>query len=461
MIDVSAYRDRPIGVMGLGRSGLATARALAASGALVRAWDDGAAARDAAAAEGIPVVDLAAGGLDGLDTLVLSPGIPHSFPQPHPVAAAAQAAGCRIVCDVELLGQSQPEAQFFGITGTNGKSTTTALVGHILARAGRSIAVGGNLGPPVLDMPPLGSDGTYVLEMSSYQLERTFSIAFDVAVLLNISADHLDRHGGWHGYVAAKRRIFDGQGAGDTAIVGVDDDEGLAVCGLLRSAGSVQVVPVSGDSVLSAGVHAANGILTDARDAEPTTICKLNGHRTLPGIHNRQNAAAATAVALSAGIDRAVIADAIADFPGLPHRQELVAEKGGIAFVNDSKATNADAAEKALGCYDRIYWIAGGEAKAEGIAPLRGLFGRVAHAYLIGESANAFAATLGDAVPHTVSGSLERALDAAADAARADAAANPVVLLSPAAASFDQFPSFEARGDLFRQRARALTEGWA
>lgn len=446
MIEVFPFAGMPVAVLGLGKSGLATAKALAASEAEVRAWDDNEDRRAAARAAGIEPVDLLRADFGDLTSLILSPGIPHTHPAPHPVVAKARKAGLEIVCDVDLLFRCQRESAYVGVTGTNGKSTTTALIGHIFAAAGRPAAVGGNIGTAVLDLEPLAAGGTYVIEMSSYQLELAPTAVWDVAVLLNVSPDHLDRHGGMDGYVAAKRTIFQRQTRPRVAIVGVDDPIAAAIRDDLVRADDQIVVAVSGGRRLDRGVYVADGTLYDARDGKPVAIRDMADCKTLPGAHNHQNAAAAAAVALQTGIAPAILAQALASYPGLPHRQETVAEIGGVRFVNDSKATNADAAARALGCYARVRWIAGGKAKEGGIDGLRAFFPRIAHAYLIGEAANDFARSLGD-VPHTLAGDLESAVRLAAK----DAQAGDVVLLSPACASFDQFRSFEHRGETFRE----------
>ncbi|MBL8675522.1 MAG: UDP-N-acetylmuramoyl-L-alanine--D-glutamate ligase, partial [Rhodospirillales bacterium] len=343
-------------------------------------------------------------------------------------------------------------ARFVGITGTNGKSTTTALIGHILKTAGIDREVGGNLGPAALDSRPLGADGVYVLEMSSFQLELVPSLRFDVAVWINLTPDHIDRHGDLAGYVAAKRHVFDNQRPGDTAVVGVDDAESAAVARSLRTAGRA-VVPVAVGRAVDGGVHVVDGRLRDARDGAEIDLATV---KTLPGAHNGQNAACAYAACRALGLAPDAIGRGIATYPGLAHRQERVAVVDGVVYVNDSKATNADAAEKALAAYPTIYWIVGGTPKAEGIAPLAPLFDRVVHAFLVGKSSDAFAATLGAAVPHTRSGDLATALAQAHAMAGRDRRPGAVVLLSPACASYDQWPSFEARGDAFRAMARAL-----
>jgi UDP-N-acetylmuramoylalanine--D-glutamate ligase len=457
MIVVDNFAGRRVAVLGLARSGQAAARALAAGGAQVLAWDDDASARAAVAAQ-VPLCDLAAADWRGVAALVLSPGIPHSFPEPHPVVTRARAAGAEIIGDIELLGRAKPAARYIGITGTNGKSTTTALVGHILAAAGRRVEVGGNLGTAALSLAPLGGGGFYVIELSSFQLELLATLVFDIAVLLNITPDHLDRHGGMAGYIAAKRRIFAGQRAGSTAIIGIDDEICRDLAEELRLT-AARVVPISVTKPAPGGVYVDRGRLVDATGQHPIPVLDLAEAERLPGSHNWQNAAAAYAVAREVGVEPGDAAGAIRSFPGLAHRQELVATLDGIRFINDSKATNADAAEKALACYQAIYWIAGGLPKAGGIAPLSPYFGRLRHAYLIGAATEEFAATLGSSAPLTRCGDLRSAVAAAATQARRDGALGAVVLLSPACASYDQFANFEQRGDAFRELVTGLERG--
>jgi UDP-N-acetylmuramoylalanine--D-glutamate ligase len=368
----------------------------------------------------------------------------------------AREAGVEIIGDIELLGRARPQACYVGITGTNGKSTTTALIGHILAEAGRPVEIGGNLGTPALSLEPLGADGIYVLEASSFQLDLIETLAFDVAVLLNITPDHLDRHGDMDGYIAAKKRIFARQGEDATAVIGVDDAICRDIAEELRCAGKARVVPISVTRQAPGGVYAEGGVLIDATGIRPERVLDLAEAERLPGSHNAQNAAAAYAAARSLGIERDRAAAAIRSFPGLAHRQELVGTIGGVRYINDSKATNADATEKALACYDAIYWILGGLPKSGGITSLTSYFPRVRHAYLIGRATEEFAATLGTAVPFTRSGELAAALAAAHAQGQREGVPGAVVLLSPACASYDQFPNFEVRGDRFRELVAGL-----
>jgi len=457
MIVVDDFQGRPVGVLGLAKSGRAAAKALAAGGAEILAWDDNPKVREALAAE-LPIRDLATADWRDIAALVLSPGIPHSFPEPHPAVTRAREAGAAIIGDLELLGLAQPEARYIGITGTNGKSTTTALIGHILAAAGRRIAVGGNLGTPALSLAPLGRDGSYVIEASSFQLELISTLAFDIAVLLNITPDHLDRHGTMEGYVAAKRHIFARQNKAAVAIVGVDDAICRDLSDELRRTGPARVVPISVLEPVSAGVYVDQGWLVDAMGPKPVRVLDLGLAERLPGAHNWQNAAAAYAAARASGVDTAAVTAAICSFPGLAHRQELVDTIDGIRYINDSKATNADATEKALLCYPAIYWIAGGLPKAGGIAPLTPHFGRLRHTFLIGRATEEFAATLDGSVPFTRCGDLATAVAAASAEARHDGVPGAVVLLSPACASYDQFKNFEERGDTFRSLVEELRE---
>jgi UDP-N-acetylmuramoylalanine--D-glutamate ligase len=456
VIPLAPLPDRVYAVLGLGSSGMAACRALIAAGKTVWAWDDAAAIREKADAAGIPLVDLGRADPAAADVLVLSPGIPHTWPRPHPVAERARAAGCPIVGDCELLARAVPDAIFVGITGTNGKSTTTALIGHILRVAGRSCAVGANLGRPALDLEPLDPRGAYVLEMSSYQLELTPSLVFNVSILLNISADHLDRHGGMDGYIAAKRAIFRGQGPAATAVVGADDVECRRIGRTLARAGGPRTIPISGVEALAGGVFGCDGILYDDTRGGRERVLDLADAAALPGPHNAQNAAAAYAAALALGVAPAVVRDAIVSFPGLDHRQQRVAEIDGVLYVNDSKATNADAAARALACYPTIYWIAGGRPKEGGLAALYPHLPRVRHAFLIGEAEARFAEELEGRVAFSRVGTLDRAVTAATVAARTERLAGAVVLLSPACASFDQFSNFEARGAAFRSLVEAL-----
>lgn len=454
MISIKGTKGKAVAVMGLGRSGLCTALALLASGADVRAWDDNADRRAAAETEGVPIVALTNDAWSDVDALVLSPGIPHTHPEAHPIATLARANGAEIIGDIELLKRSATEATFVGITGTNGKSTTTALIGHILESANRSAQIGGNLGRPVLDFDLLGHEGVYVLELSSFQLDLTPSAGFDIAILLNITPDHLDRHGGMDGYIAAKRHIFDG--CTGTAIIGIDDPACAAICTELQQIGKASVVPLSVTGSAQGGVYLENGVLIDDIDGNRVEVTRVDDIITLPGSHNAQNAAAAYAAARAVGLSAESIVSGIRSYPGLAHRQQLIALIDGVRYVNDSKATNPEAAARALSCYPDIYWIAGGRAKEGGLDCLTPYLSHIRHAFLIGEAAEPFASTLGDRIETEISKTLETATRDAHALIQKEAQDEAVLLLSPACASYDQYPSFEARGDDFVNCVKAL-----
>ena len=458
MISLPFMYGYVVAVLGLGRSGLATARALATNGAEVWAWDDNEDVRVRAAEAGIPLVNLYEANWLEPVTLVISPGIAHRHPEPHPVAKLARDAGVEVICDIELLGRAQPDATYVGVTGTNGKSTTTAAIAHVLNLARRRIEMGGNIGRPVMELEPMQPDGFYVLELSSYQLELTLSITFDIGVLLNITPDHLERHGGLAGYTAVKRNIFHRQTRPRTAVIGIDDDICHGIWQELVKQGDQVIWPVSGRRRAPGGVYAEDGMLWDETGGQKTPVLPLAELPQLPGEHNWQNAAATYAACKAAGVDPAIVAASLRSFPGLAHRQEKVAELGNVTFINDSKATNADAAGKALACYDRIYWIAGGQPKEGGLRGLEEPYPRVKQAFLTGDAAPEFANRLRGKVETEISGDLETAVRAAFAAARAEKGAKSVVLLSPACASFDQFKDFEARGDAFKKIVKALRD---
>lgn len=465
MIPVRGYKGYSVGVLGLGRSGLATARALAAGGAVPVCWDDNEKAQQTARDEGFLVADLHKDkNWNDIACLVTSPGIPHLYPNPHPVIRKAWDMGAVVDNDIGLFFRSYgtPEWDEFDVlprvvcvTGSNGKSTTTALIHHILQEAGRDVQMGGNIGRGVLDLEPASDGQITVLELSSYQTELARSLAPDIAVFMNLSPDHLDRHGGMGGYFAAKARLFTAGGP-DRSVIGVDEVEGQFLAAQLREtqgSGEPVIRMSSGRKLQGDGwnVFARKGFLAEWRKGRQVASIDLRNIRGLPGAHNHQNACAAYAVCRSIGLAPRVIETHLASYPGLPHRCQIIAEKKGVLFVNDSKATNADAAAKALGAFKNIHWIAGGEPKAGGIADLAPLFDRIRRAYLIGEAANTFAAQLGE-TDYVLSGEL----DLAVAEAFASAEAGDVVLLAPACASFDQFSSFEARGDAFVAAVNAL-----
>lgn len=463
MIPVTEYSGRDVAVFGLGRTGISAARALAAGGARVHAWDDNEATREKAEEAGVTLSDINKRDWQSFAALVLSPGVPYRFPKPHRVVRMAEMTGVPVVGDMELFArsvQALPERgrpKIIGITGTNGKSTVTALVGHILKAAGRDVRIGGNIGTGVLDLAALHANAVYVLELSSYQLDLVKSLHCDVAVLLNMSPDHLERHGGMEGYQAAKMRIFQNQHRGDTAIIGFDDIITQSIAIGMGARGPAKVVQVSAEYALGSGVSAIEGKLFDSRTGKAELLGDLEGCTALTGKHNHQNAAAAYAACRAIGVEPKAIMDGILSFPGLAHRLETISTVEGVRFVNDSKATNAQAAEQALKAYPRVYWIAGGQAKSDGIHALEPLFPRLAKAYLIGEAQDTFAATLKGKAALQKCGTLEKAVQDAFRDAKSSGEADPVVLLSPASASFDQFKDFEARGEAFRSIVEGLT----
>lgn len=462
MIPITEYAGRDVAVFGLGRTGLSAAKALKAGGARVHAWDDNEDTRNKAEAAGVTLSDINKRDWQTFAALVLSPGIPYRFPAPHRIVRMAEMTGVPVVGDMELFAravQSLPERgrpKIIGITGTNGKSTTTALIGHILKQAGRDARIGGNIGTGVLDLAALHANAVYVLELSSYQLDLVKSLHCDVAVLLNMSPDHLERHGGMEGYQAAKMRIFQNQQPGDVAIVGFDDVITQSIAIGLAGQGKGRVVHASSTYSLGRGVSAIDGRLYDNQSGKAELIGNLADCPSLPGTHNHQNAAAAYSACRALGIDQQVIMAGLKSFAGLAHRLETVGEVDGVRFVNDSKATNAQAAEQALRAFKNVYWIAGGVPKAEGIAPLAPLFPNIAKAYLIGDAEDAFAATLKGKIPLQKCGTMEKAVEAALRDARGAEDEHPIVLLSPACASFDQYRDFEHRGDVFRSIVQAM-----
>ncbi|RVT85353.1 UDP-N-acetylmuramoyl-L-alanine--D-glutamate ligase [Rhodobacteraceae bacterium CCMM004] len=464
MIPVRGVTGQRIAVLGLGRSGLSAARALAAGGAEPLCWDDGAEARARAEAVGLTLHDpTGPGGWEGVSALIVSPGIPHLYPAPHRVIAAAMDAGVPVDNDIGLFFRSvavplwdryDTAPRVVAITGSNGKSTTSALIHHILAEAGRPAQLAGNIGRGVLDIEPPGDGAVVVLELSSYQTDLARALTPDVAVFTNLSPDHLDRHGGMGGYFAAKRRLF-AEGGPDRAVVGVDEAEGRYLANqMAEGPGDDRLISVSVTrKAAGAGwwVVARKGHLAEWRKGRQVASVDLRGIVGLPGRHNHQNACAAWGACRALGLSPRAIEAGLRSFAGLPHRSQLVAEIGGVAFVNDSKATNVDSAAQALMAFRRIRWIAGGLGKDGGIAALAPHLGEVVKAYLIGHSAAAFATQLGD-TPAEICGDMATAV------ARAAAEAQPgeTVLLAPAAASFDQYPDFEARGRDFIDRVAAL-----
>ncbi len=464
MIPVQGYQGRSVAVLGLGRSGLAAARALVAGGATALLWDDSPEARAKAEAEGFQLTDLTRqAAFDGVAALITSPGIPHLYPAPNKVILRALELGIPVDNDIGLFFRSYATSDWDDfettprvvcVTGSNGKSTTTALIHHILEVAGRPCQMAGNIGRGVLDIEPAQDGEVVVLELSSYQTELARALTPDVAVFTNLSPDHLDRHGGYGGYFSAKRRLF-AEGGPDRAVIGVDEVEGRYLAGqLAEGPQDDRVIRVSSGTKLEGfgwAVFARKGFLAEWRRGKQVASIDLREMAGLPGAHNHQNACAAYAACRSLGVAPKLIEGALASFAGLPHRSQLVGEKAGVRFVNDSKATNVDSAAKALQAFGAIRWIAGGLGKEGGIKDLLPFVGSVKKAYLIGHSAREFALALGD-VPHEICETMARAVARAAE----EAVAGEVVLLAPAAASFDQYPNFEVRGDDFTALVKAL-----
>lgn len=458
MISLTNYDRKVAAVLGLSRTGLSACRALAAGGGRVWAWDDDLERRKTASGLGVSIVDLNICNWDRVESLVLSPGIPLKHPRPHRLVKRARAAGVRVVGDMELLAENQPERRIVGITGTNGKSTTSALIAHVLDHAAIGTQLGGNIGLPVLDLLPKPVKDIYVLELSSYQLDLTERLKCAVAVILNLSPDHLDRHGGMAGYIRAKRRILRNQEAEDWAVIGVDDADSLKIYQELVAANDRQVVPIAAARQAKGGVYIRDGWLIDDLDGDAVEVGEVGRFAHLRGAHNGQNAAAAYAVARALGAAPERIMEGMASFPGLAHRMELVRRVDGISFVNDSKATNPDAAARSLQSYDRIYWIAGGQPKQDDLDAVLPHLDRVVRAYLIGEAAPLFQDLLQGGTDTVMSGTLDQAFAAACDDVRREQPEGATVLLAPACASFDQFDNFEARGEAYRALVESLCQ---
>ena len=456
MIPATTFAGQDVAVFGLGRTGISTCRALAAGGARPHAWDDNDSTRDRALAEGITLTDLNDADWSIFSALSLAPGVPLTHPEPHWSVKRAQEAGIEIIGDVEIYCRERqklcPDAPFIAITGTNGKSTTTALISHVLESAGQDAQMGGNIGIPVLDLDGPAPDRLHVIEMSSYQIDLTPTLFPSAAVLLNLSPDHIDRHGTFENYAAVKARLLV---EAQLCVVGLDDAPSRTIAERVRQQGQ-QLTSVSNADV-AADMYCTAGLLRRQGADLTNPLADINGVVSLRGSHNAQNAAAAAAVTSFFGVSDSDIATALRTFPGLPHRMEEVGRLGRAIFINDSKATNADSSSNALASFDSdIYWIAGGLAKGGGISELREYFPRIVKAYLIGEAADAFAETLDGIVDYSLCRTLDVAIDNAAADVALSSASQPVVLLSPACASFDQFPSFEKRGDAFREQVQEI-----
>jgi UDP-N-acetylmuramoylalanine--D-glutamate ligase len=453
MTPITTFTGRKVAVFGLGGSGLVSCSALLAGGADVIAYDDDTDSVARARAAGIPTADLRDVDWSRIVALVLAPGVPLTHPTPHWTVELAKAAGVEIIGDVELFGRERaaiaPQAPFVAITGTNGKSTTTALTAHLLRSAGRDVQMGGNIGVAILSLQPPAMNRTHVVEVSSYQVDLAPTLNPSVGILLNVTPDHLDRHGTMENYAAIKERVV---ANADVAVIAVEDTYTRAANDRRKESGrpvsTVSTPPQVPSEFSMDGTWIVRG---GAR------IADLAGIRTLRGQHNAQNALAAVAAVLALGVPADAIQRGLATFPGLPHRLEEVGRKGKVLFVNDSKATNADSTDKALSSFPGdIFWILGGKAKEGGITALTRFFPKIARAYLIGEATEEFAKTLEGQVAYERCGTLDVATAKAAADAAASGAQEPVVLLSPACASFDQYRNFEIRGDHFRKLVKAL-----
>lgn len=456
MFPARTFKGKRVAVFGLARSGLACIASLQEGGADVLAWDDAEASVAKGRDAGLPIADLRKVEFRTLDSLVLSPGVPLTHPTPHWTVTQARAAGTEIIGDTEIFQReiAGTGARLVAITGTNGKSTTTALTGHLFRAAGRDCETGGNIGTAVLLLKPPVKNRVYVVELSSFQIDLMPSLKPDAGILTNITPDHLDRHGTMENYASVKARMFARQGKGDRALIGVDDEWCAEIAANLK--GEMEKVPVSVLRPLIEGISAPDGVLRHVKDGLEIAQIDLRAMPALKGVHNWQNAAMAYGAAQALGLSSEEIASGMTSFPGLVHRMQEIGRIGTIAFINDSKATNADAAAKALASFDTIYWIAGGIAKAGGITSLAEYFPRIAKAYLIGQAADEFAKTLDGKAQIEMCGKLDRAVEAAARDAQRDGKKGAVVLLSPACASFDHYPNFEVRGDAFVRAVSGL-----
>jgi UDP-N-acetylmuramoylalanine--D-glutamate ligase len=459
MIPVTTFAAKKVALFGLGASGLASASALLAGGADVVAFDDTEASVEKAHAAGIPIEDLRHIDWSRIAALVLAPGVPLTHPAPHWVVGLARNAAVEVIGDIELFCRERrklaPDAPFVAITGTNGKSTTTALTAHLFAAAQYDAQLGGNIGTAILSLDPPAPGRVHVIECSSFQIDLAPSLDPSVGILLNVTEDHLERHGTLKDYAAIKERLVAGVQRGGTAIVGVDDNWCAAIADRIERAGK-KIVRVSVRRPLPDGLYVEGDRVMQAAGATARAVVHIGGIGSLRGLHNAQNAACATGAALALGLSAQAIQQGLVSFPGLAHRMEQVARKGNVLFVNDSKATNADAAARALASFTDIFWIAGGKAKTGGITSLTGYFPRIRKTYLIGEAAGEFAGTLQGKVPFIVAGTLDRAIELAAQDAQAAGLPESVVLLSPACASYDQYRNFEIRGAAFRSAVRQL-----
>ena len=459
MIPVTTFAGRRVAIFGLGSSGLLAARSLKEGGADVVAFDDDDKKIADARTAGLKTQNLRDLDWSTVAAFVLAPGVPLTHPKPHWTVELARKANVEVIGDIELFCRERTKSgascPLVAITGTNGKSTTTALTTHLLKSAGRDAQMGGNIGVPVLALEPFRAGRAYVLEVSSYQIDLAPSLKPTIGILLNVSEDHLDRHGSMEGYAAIKERLPANIGEGGAAVIDVDDAYTRAAAGRIERAGR-KVVRVSVVAPVRDGYYAEGSRILHAVNGKASAVAELAGIGSLRGVHNAQNAACAIAACVALGIDLGAIQKGLKSFPGLAHRMQQVGRKGNVLFVNDSKATNADSAAKALASFHDIFWIAGGKPKTGGINSLAEFFPRIRKAYLIGEAAREFANTLDGRVFYEISGALSAAINAAARDAAVSGLKEPVVLLSPACASFDQYPNFEVRGKAFIETVLAI-----
>jgi len=465
VITLKNIAGKSFGIYGLGATGIASAKTLIASGADVYSWDENPEVCEQTANTEYRAEHPVKWPWDKLDALILSPGIAYTHPKPHSVVEKAKSAGVEVIGDLELFARmineldEKDRPKIVAVTGSNGKSTTTALIAHILRETGHRIAEGGNLGQAALSLSPPDEIDAYVLELSSYQLDLITSLKADIAVFLNISPDHLERHGGMDGYIAAKRRIFQNMTLDDYAIIGVDDSVSQSVCTDMTAKNATHIIPISVKGTLGHGVFALGDVMFCNFDHKTVKAGTLPEVTSLRGRHNYQNAAAALAAVSKIGVSPPVAMMAMGRFKGLPHRMEEIAQIGKVTCINDSKATNGDAAAQALAAFNNVYWIAGGQGKEGGLSALSNdVLENVRGVYLFGASAEDFTQDLIGKVNISAFDNLKKALSAALRDALVSHSDNPVVLFSPAAASFDQFKNFSDRGDVFRELVRQLAE---
>lgn len=450
-------------VLGLGRTGLSTARFLISRSIPFFVWDDHLRQREMAEAQKFPLKNPLESGFswEKITGIILSPGIPHDQPTPHLIIQAAKdwekknSSLIEIMSDLELYIRMYPDIRYIAVTGTNGKSTTTALLGHLLTFAGIPTAIGANFGIPVFDLPNLPKEGIYVFETSSYQLEITPSLSPIVSILLNITPDHLERHGGWEGYKAAKEKVFAAQQeVSPLCVIGIDTEATAEIFEKLKNQNRQKVLAVSMKEV-TGDVFKKGECLWEKGSKEDRLLLDLKDLLTLKGVHNAQNVAAAFITLKGLDVEEKTIINGLKTFPGLVHRQEVVGTVKGITFINDSKATNVEATAKALEVYDDIYWILGGQAKGDDLLDLKRYFSKIRRVFLIGEAQDFFATVLEGYLPYEKLDTLDRAVSEAFKEALEDlketSSRVPHILLSPACASWDQFKNFEERGEKFKE----------